>query len=69
VFSSDASTNLTSAQKGQANDQGKGIQEQILLINSVLARLSLSPDKQDVWATIKRRVKKPERVITRLPEL
>jgi hypothetical protein len=40
-----------------------------LIISNVLARLSLSPEKQDAWATIKRRVKKPKHVTTRLPEL
>jgi hypothetical protein len=40
-----------------------------LIISSALARLSLSPEERDAWATIKRRVKEPERVTTRLPEL
>jgi hypothetical protein len=40
-----------------------------LIISSALARLSLSPEERDAWATIKRRVKEPEGVITRLPEL
>jgi hypothetical protein len=66
---SDASTNLRSTRKGRADDQGKGIQEHILIISSALARLSLSPEERDAWATIKRRVKEPERVTTRLPEL
>jgi hypothetical protein len=66
---SDASTNRVSTQKGRADDQGKGIQEQILIISSTLTRLSLSPEKKDAWAIIKRRVKKPERVTTRLPKL
>jgi hypothetical protein len=40
-----------------------------LIISSALARLSLSPEEQDAWATIKRRVKEPERVTTRLLKL
>jgi hypothetical protein len=40
-----------------------------LIISNVLARLSLSPEEQDAWATIKRRVKELERVTTRLLEL
>jgi hypothetical protein len=40
-----------------------------LLISSTLARLSLSLDKRDAWATIKRRVKELKRVTTRLSEL
>jgi hypothetical protein len=40
-----------------------------LIISSALARLSLSLEERDVWATIKRRVKEPERVTTGLPEL
>jgi hypothetical protein len=63
------STNRVSTQKGRADNQEKGIQEQILIISSTLARLSLSPEEQDTWATIKRRVKKPERVTTRLLKL
>ena len=66
---SNASINRVSTQKGQTNNQGKGIQEQILIISNALARLSLSLKEKDAWATIKRRVKEPERVTTRFPEL
>jgi hypothetical protein len=40
-----------------------------LIISNALARLSLSLEERDAWATIKRRVKEPERVTTRLLEL
>jgi hypothetical protein len=40
-----------------------------LIISSVLTRLSLSLEERDVWAIIKRRLKEPERVTTRFPEL
>ena len=40
-----------------------------MIISSALARLSLSPEERDAWATIKRRVKEPEHVTTRLPKL
>ena len=40
-----------------------------MIISSALARLSLSLKERDVWATIKRRVKKPEHVTTGLLEL
>jgi hypothetical protein len=40
-----------------------------LIISSVLARLSLSLEERDAWATIKRRVKEPERVTTCLLKL
>jgi hypothetical protein len=40
-----------------------------LIISSALARLSLSLEERDAWATIKRRLKELERVTTRFPEL
>ncbi len=40
-----------------------------MIVSQVLTCLSLSQDKQSVWAVVKDQIKEPERVATCLPEL